>query len=317
MGFTVSSLTNYVDQTSTELLTALQFKGETAALANIQTGIKSAAALQILTTTPHPQDGTNCGFNASGDAAFTQRTLTTYPIKYQDSFCPRALEAKWTQVLLKKGQDYNESDVPKAIFDDIAKQIVRINETMDWQGDTTLLANGLLNKYDGLIKIIKAATGTAVATAVAGPVTTTNVRTIVANVVAKIATLPNLVGNPDIKILMGYDIAELYRSKVFTDNLYHVNGQGDQKGMQAEGSVHTIIPLHGLDGLGAGGTDAPFIFALDPDTNMYLGVDMEGEEEQAMVWLDGSDNETVKYSFRFRRGWQIAFPQQIVEYSNS
>lgn len=315
MGFTVSSLTNYVNEQSTDLLFALQFEGETAKMANVQTGVKSAEALQIVTNTPVPQDGTSCGFNASGDTTFTQRIITAKSVKYQDSYCPRTLETKWTQLLLKAGQQYDESDIPRKIIDDIVNQINRINETADWQGDTTSVSS-YLNKYDGLNKIIKAATGTSTATAVAGPVTTSNVRTIMQNILAKIATVQVLVGNPNVKIFCGYDIAELYRMKIFTDNLYHVTGQGDQKGIQVEGSVHTLTPVHGLDGLGASTGDNPFIFAFDPDRNLYLGVDLENEHEQAKMWVDGSDGETVKYSFRFKRGWQIAFPSEIVEYSN-
>lgn len=315
MGFTVSSLENYINQQSTDLLMALQFEGETAALANVQTGIKSSEALQILTNTPVPQDGTACGFNASGDTAFTQRLITTAAIKYQDSLCLRDLEAKWTQLLLKAGQNYTENDIPGKIIEDIVDQINRINETADWRGDT-LTGSAFLNRYDGLIKIIKAATGTSVATAVAGPVTTSNIRTIMGNILAKIATLPNQVGNSKVKIFMGYDIAELYRQKVFADNLFHVNGQGDQKGMTAEGSVHAIVPVHGLDGLGANTGDNPFIFAFDNDRNLYMGVDMENEHEKADLWYS-KDDDLVKYSFRFRRGWQVAFPSEIVEYSNT
>lgn len=315
MGFTVSSLTNYVDQTSEELLVALQFEGETAKYANIQSGIKSAAALQILTNTPFPQDGTSCGFNASGDSAFTQRTLTTYPIKWQDSFCPRALEAKWTQILLRKGQNYTEGDVPKAIFDDIIKQILRIQETMDWVGNILTVSNGLIKHYDGLKTIIAAASGTV--TAAASTWNAANARAIVKTIISGIPAAQK--GNPATKLWMGYDAAETYRQALMDANLFHVaTGTGSQKGLMAEGSVHEIIPVHGLDGLTATtGVANPFIFAIDNTRNFYLGVDMEGEEEKAMVWLDGSDNETVKYSFRHRRGWQIAFPSEIVEYANS
>lgn len=314
MGFTVSSLTNYVNEQSTDLLMALQFEGETASYANVQTGIKSSEALQILTNTPVPQDGSTCGFNASGNTEFTQRLLATAAIKYQDSLCLRTLETKWTQLLLKKGQNYTENDIPEKIMDDIVNNINRINETADWQGDTTS-GSAFLARYDGLRKIIKAATGTTTATAVAGPVTTSNIRTIMANILSKIATLPNQVGNPGVKIFMGYDIAELYRQKVFIDNLYHVDGKGDQKGMNVEGSVHQIIPVHGLDGLGASSGDNPFIFAFDADRNLYMGVDMENEHEEVKLWYS-QDDDLVKYSIRFRRGWQIAFPSEIVEYSN-
>lgn len=313
MGFSVSSLTNYVNEQSTDLLVALQFEGETAGYANVQTGIKSSEALQILTNTPVPQDGSSCGFNASGDTAFTQRILSTSAVKYQDTLCPRTLETKWTQLLLKAGQNYDESSIPGKIIDDIRDQIKRIAETADWQGDTTSVSS-YLNRYDGLIKIIKAATGTQVATAVAGPVTTSNVRTIMQNIISKIPAAQK--GDSNTKIFCGYDIAELYRQKMFIDNLYHYKADGDQKGLFAEGSVHQIIPVHGLDGLGSNSGDNPFIFALDPSRNLYLGVDMENEHEEAKMWYS-MDDDNVKYSFRFRRGWQIAFPSEIVEYSNS
>lgn len=319
MGFTVGTLAAYVNEQSKELLVALQFEAETASYANIQTGIKSSAALQLLANSPVPQDGSSCGFNASGDTTFTQRTLATSAVKYQDTLCPRTLEAKWTQLMLKKGQNYDESFAPEimsAILSDVTKQIKRRQETADWQGDTSA-GSAYLNRYDGLIKTIAAATTGGTATAVTGPVTTSNVRTIVSNIVSKIGQISTLVGNPDVKIFMGYDIAELYRQKIFADNLYHVNGQGDQKGMMAEGSVHEIVPVHGLDGLGASsGAAAPFIFALDPNRNLYLGVDMEGEDEEAKVWYS-QDDDNVKYSFRFRRGWQVAYPSEIVEYGNS
>lgn len=314
MGFTVSGLTNYVDQTSTELLTALQFEGETAGLANVVTGVKSSKALQLLATSPFPQDGTTCGFNASGDAAFTQRNITTVPLKYQDSFCPRALEAKWTQALLKKGQHYTEADLAKDILDDVVKQINRRNETLDWQGDTTA-GDGYLNKYDGLIKIIN---GASPVVATASTFNATNARAIVKNIILKIPAAQK--GDPSVKIYMGYDAAEIYRQALMDANLYHVpTGTGDQTGMRAEGSVHEIVPVHGLDTmyLVTGNANRPCIFAADFGRNIFLGVDMEGEEEDARLWVDGSDGETVKYSFRFRRGWQIAYGAEIVAYANS
>ena len=45
MGFTVSSLSAYVNEQSKELLVGLQFEAETASYANIQTGVKSSEAL--------------------------------------------------------------------------------------------------------------------------------------------------------------------------------------------------------------------------------------------------------------------------------
>lgn len=310
MGFTVSSLTDYVDQTSTDLLTAVQFAGETAALMNLQTGVKSSAALQLLSTNSVPQAGETCGFNASGDIAFTQRELATVAIKFQDTLCPRALQAKWTQVLLKKGQQISESDVPKVIVDNIIGGIKQRLETADWQGDTTSPSQYLL-LYDGLIKTIVNASGEVVATA--STYNSTNARAIIKNIILNIPA--QLKGNSAVKIFMGYDAAEIYRQALMDANLYHVAvGSGDQKNIMAEGSVHEIVPVHGLDGLySISGQNC--IFAFDPN-NVYLGCDMENEEEQVKMWYS-ADDDNVKYSFRFRRGWQIAYPSEIVRYANS
>lgn len=312
-GFTVSSLTDYVNEQSRELLTALQFENETASYANIQPGVKSSAALQILTSTPIPQDGSTCAFNASGGTTFTQRILSTSAVKYQDTLCFRTLEAKWTQLLLKRGQKYDESNVPAAMVADLVAQIKAQQETADWQGDTTS-TSAYLSRYDGLIKIIAAASGTNVATA--STWNATNARAIVKNIISKIPAA--LKGSPSVKIFMGYDAAETYRQALMDANLFHVPaGSGNQQGIMAEGSVHEVVPVHGLDGLTASsGTSAPFIFALDPDRNLYLGVDSPDEEDQAEMWYS-QDDQNVKYSFRFRRGWQIAFPSEIVEYANS
>ena len=309
MGFTVSSLTNYVDQSSTELIAAAQFKSETAALANIQTGVKSSAALQILSVSPIPQDGSTCGFTASGDVTFSQRTIEAKSVKYEDSLCPKALEAKWTQILLRAGQNYTEADIPAMVMDEIIKSVNARNETADWQGNTSS-GSAYLKIYDGLIKIINNASG--VVTATASTYNTTNCRTIVANILSNIPAA--LKGSPEVKIFMGYDAAEIYRQKLMNDNLYHVPA-GTGSPLLAEGSVVEIVPVHGLDGLySVSGQSC--IFAMKP-SNMYLGVDMQGEEEQARMWVDGSDMETVKYRVAFRRGWNIALPSEVVKYANS
>lgn len=309
MGFTLS-LSDYVDQTSTDLLTAVQFGAETAAMMNLQTGIKSSAALQLLSTNSVPQAGETCGFNASGDVTFSQRNLTTVAIKFQDTLCPRALQAKWTQLLLKKGQQISEADIPKIIVDNIIGGIKQRLETADWQGDTNSPSQYLL-LYDGIIKTITGATGEVVATA--STYNSTNARAIVKNIISNIPAA--LKGNSAVKIFMGYDAAEIYRQALMDANLYHVAvGSGDQKNIMAEGSVHEIVPVHGLDGLySVSGQNC--IFAFHPD-NVFLGVDMENEEEQAKLWYS-ADDDNVKYSFRFRRGWQIAYPAEIVRYANS
>jgi hypothetical protein len=213
-------------------------------------------------------------------------------------------------LLLKKGQQYTEADIPAKIIDEIVNVINKRLETADWQGDTTS-GSAYLNKYDGLIKLIGAASG--VVTATASTYNATNARAIVKNIIANIPAA--LKGDSEVKIFMGYDAAEIYRQALMDANLYHVAvGSGTQKGIMAEGSVHEIVPVHGLDALYSVSGQA-CIYAMKA-SNMYLGVDMEGEEEKAKMWYS-DDDDLAKYSFRFRRGWQVAIPSEIVKYANS
>ena len=303
MSFVVSSLSNYTNEQSKKLIAAVQFEAETAALASIQTGVKSSAALQILTVAPVPQSGSSCGFTASGSTTFTQRTITASAVKFEEELCLRTLEAKWTQLLLKKGQNYTEADLPSVIMDEVTKKIMSRLETADWQGDTTS-GSSYLNVYDGLIKIIDAASG--VVSATASTLNQTNIRTILQDMVSKVPDA--LKGNPNFTFFCGYDTYTTYLNKISADNLFHIFDATKYGEVRVENSPYKLKAVHGLDG-----TDR--IFGMLPD-NMYIGVDMEGEEEQAKLWYS-NDDDVVRYSFRFRRGWQIAIPSEIIEYTNA
>lgn len=303
MSFVVSSLTNYTNEQSKKLIAAVQFKAETAALAAIQTGVKSAAALQILTVDPVPQDGASCGFNASGTTTFTQRTITAKAVKFEETMCLRDLEAKWTQILLRNGQKYSEADVPAVIIDEISKKIMARLETADWQGDTTS-GNAYIKTYDGLAKIIKAASGVVAMTS--STINETNIRTILRDGVSKVPDA--LKGNPEFTFFVGYDTYTTYLNKISADNHFHMFDASVYGEIRVENSPYKLKAVHGLDGTNE-------IYGALP-SNLVLGVDMEGEEEKAALWYS-QDDDNVKYSFRFRRGWQIAIPSEVLKDANS
>lgn len=312
MGFTVSSMTAYVNEQSKDLMTALHFEGKTADMAYAHPGIKSSEAIQLLASTPVPQDASTCAFNASGNSTFSQAVLTVAPVKWEDLLCLKTLESKWTQLLLKAGSKYTEGDVPKMIMQDITEVIQEQLETLDWQGDTAT-GSAYLNKYDGLRKIIKAASGTTTATASTWNLT--NARAIMKTIISAIPA--RLKGNPKVKVICGYDVAETYRQALMDANLFHVAaGSKDQQGIYVEGSVHELVPVHGLDGLATSSGDNPFIFALIPDRHLHFGFDLLNEEEKAEMGMD-QYKKNVWYSFELKRGWQIIYPNEIVEYSNS
>jgi hypothetical protein len=192
--------------------------------------------------------------------------------------------------------------MPKEIMDEVVKFVNRYSETADWQGDSAS-GDPILAQYDGLLKIIDAAT-----TVSATPSTynSTNCRTIVAEMITLIPA--PLQGDPDFTFFLGYPELETYRQKLMADNLFHVPAGDAVNVITAEGSIYKLKAVHGLD-------NTSRIIGMKPD-NAYLGVDMEGEEEQFRLWYS-QDDDLVKYSIKYRRGWQVAIPSEIVEYTNS
>ena len=90
MAFVVSSLANYTEENVTQLVASSVLGSKTITLikdqGNVMLGVKSAETVNIMDTDAFFQDGSSCGFNASGTTTFTQRTLTVGKIKVIDRF---------------------------------------------------------------------------------------------------------------------------------------------------------------------------------------------------------------------------------------
>ena len=74
-----------------------------------------------------------------------------------------------------------------------------------------------------------------------------------------------------------------------------------------------IQALPGLNGL----TDTAVtscIFAMDTTKNLYMGIDAPSDDT-GDSWYS-IDDDVVKYSFRMRRGWQVAYPLEVVTFIN-
>lgn len=304
MAFDVSSLANYVDQSSTELIGRSYFENRSAEyFGGLQTGIKTSAALQLLEVSAVAQADTGCSFTASGTNTFTQRNLTVGAVKYQDVLCPKALRAKWTQLLLKKGNNAeNEELTFEATIGDMLIMMIKEDvETWDWQGNA-----GTVGFYDGLIKLIDAAT-----TAVAGN-TTSATSITVSNVVAIVnamcdAVPAKLKTKSDKVLFIGTDVFDLYVNALIAANLYAVDATtwADYT-MTVPGKNVKVVGVHGLDG-----TSRLF---LGRTPNFFLGVDMESDEEEFEIWYS-KDDRNIKYNISFKRGVQVAYPNEIVQFT--
>lgn len=309
MSFDVSSLTDYVNEQSTDLISRLYFEKTSSDYFSLQSGVKKTDALHLLSVDAFPQDGSGCSATASGDVNFSDRNLTVGQITYYSGFCMKDLIPKYTQILLRAGNGETEEMAFEAeVAENIIKTIMEHNEVADWTGDTAS-ANIYINKYDGLIKIIDAA-GTALDgnTTAATSITSGasgNVDTLIRDVVnarpAKVKSASNQV------LFVGTDVFDQYVDTLAAKNLFHVDATAWMNyEMAIPGKNVTLVGVHGLDS-----TDRMF---LGTKENFFLGFDLQNDEEEFDMWYDKKDDK-VYYRVKFKRGVQVAYPDEIVEFT--
>lgn len=324
MAFDVSALNNYTIENEALLVTKSLFGGKSASIVtaegNIMTGVKSAETVNLLATDAIFQTGGTCGFNSSGSTSFSQRTLTIGKFKVNESLCPKTLEAKYTQKALPKGSRYDSIAFAEEYTTLKAGTIAEQLETAIWQGDTSSV-NVNLNKFDGYVKLIDNS-GSAVAanssTYISGGaissgtgITSSNVRTIVGAVVQAIPQ--NVKGKSDVRVFCGWDFFSLFVDKLVNDNLYHYAPVGSEQKeaageIQIPGTPYKLTAVHGLDSTNR-------VFALRT-SNMFIGTDMEGEDERWELFF-AKEADEVRFVSEWKYGVQVALPNEIAQFKLS
>jgi hypothetical protein len=310
MAFNVSALTNYVNEQNTDILVKSLFGSKTASMlqaaGQVQVGVKSAEALNILASDVYFQaDG--CGYTSSGNTTFSQRNITVGKIKVEETLCPKTLESKWMQTQIAAG---SPTAVPfeQSISESKASVIAKQLEIAMWQGDTaTSNTNPNTNKFDGFNKIIDAASASTIAgnTGSVTAITTSNIDDILdaiyAAVPADIATAEDLV------CWVGIDTFKKMLVNLKNANLFHyVPDAGTAMEMVYPGTNVKVVAVGGLNG-----TNRLFAGRL---SNFFVGTDLANEEEELRYWYS-QDNDEVRFRMTCKYGVQVAFPDQIVQFT--
>jgi hypothetical protein len=273
MAYNVAALTDYTKENEQLLVMKSLFGSKTQELiqkeGNIMTGVKSSEKINILDTDATFQTGGTCGFLSSGTTTFTQRTVTVGKIKINESLCPKALEAKYTQKALQLGSRYDSIPFEEQYTMQKAGKIAEQLEVAFWQGDTSSV-NANLNKFDGLIKLIDAAgtaaNGNPTAITTGTGITTSNVKGIVAGM--WLAMPANIMGKDDIRIFCGWDTFNKFISAYTDVNLFHFAPSGSEVSAAngeviVPGTNYKLTAVHGLDG-----TNRLFAIRM---SNIFLG----------------------------------------------
>ena len=308
MSFNVSSLANYTNEQSTDLLVKALFGNKTAGLLQssnqVQVGIKSAAALNILASTVFFQaDG--CGYNPSGTTAFTQRNITVGAVKVEETLCPKTLEAKWMQTQIMPG---SPTMIPfeEQVGAEKAAVIAQTLETAMWQGDTAS-GNPNLNRFDGFVKIIAAASpvlANSAPTAFTG-VTVSNVDDIIDQIYANIPAA--VAAKEDLVCFCGIDTFKLMLINLKNANLFHY-------AVDAAQTLEMVYPGTNMKLIAVGGLNGTNKLVAGSLSNFFMGTDLIDENEEVKMWYS-QDNDEVRVRFTFKAGVQVAFPGEIVYFT--
>ena len=311
MSFDVSALAAYTEQNAMDLIIKSVAGGRLSEYANLQDGVKGPTTINILSSDVVFQaDG--CSRSASGSTTLSQRTITPGAVAIHEDLCMTDLAAKYTAVMLKAGLTGEKEEIPfeELYFQEKVGKLQKAIEVADWQGDTTS-GTANLSKYDGLNKIIAAATavnGNPTGITVATGLTNANIIGVLTGMAELMPE--DIMDADDLKLFVGMDTFLKYQKAIADGNYFHyvVDG-GFTSELPLIGFPNvTVCATPGLTGL-AGGESY-----LMRASNIYVGVDLPGEESNDVrSWYDDNDR-IYKVTMAFRRGVNVAFPDQVVEF---
>lgn len=290
----MATLPAYVEQRRLPLIKEAVLKAKSASLFNLQSDIKTDAALNLLTTDVQFGDGLTCGWDEAGTQTLSQRILKTGNIKINMAYCDKAMLKYWTQYQIRVAAGQKtlpfEEDFVSAVVENVKEAV----EIAIWQGDTTSQTNNL-KYFDGLLKILKNAEGT-VDVVITGASAYDDIMAVYNAIPEKVLE--------GASILVGADTFRKFVNELVAKNYYHYSGENLNGEIYLPASQVKVIAVNGLNG-----TDK--IVAGQLDKNFFYGVDMVNDEEKFELWYS-QDFREFRLAIEFNAGVQVAFPDEVV-----
>lgn len=295
-GYEVSGLTDFVKVNQDVLVKSIvlgDVKGDTIPALRKQLGVKTKERLNNLDVNTILQDGSECGFNASGSTNFSEREIETAQIKVQDKWCDKDLLGKFAEYQVKIAATKDGSDMPfeRAILDEIAGNINKAMEEMVWVGDKS--AGWLI---DGFMTLAAAEADT-IQVSLTGSSAYDKVKAMVEAIPEEIIDKAVIFVSPADYRALTLELVE--------KNLFHFAPSNTVEGKDVV-FPGTDIRVHKTIGLM--GDTKMYASAYD---NMVYGCDMLGDSEKVRFWYDDND-ELFKLSIHFNAGVQTLYPDMVV-----
>lgn len=291
MGYNVTGLTAYVDQTSTELLMKSVVLGmDSIDLISSQPNVVGTRALQLLDLDVTIQDATSCSFNPNGSDKFTQRQLSTIPLKTNKKWCLKDLNSTYLQV---EGQNilFNNTLPFEQVFTDgINAKIADLNGKNLWQGIKGSTSS-TYNDFDGVCTI----TGM---TQVTGFTTGATVYDVVLKIYNSI---PQSIKGKSY-IIMGKDSFETLVQDLIAKNNFNFGANVGSYVLNIPGTDFKVYGRNDLSG-------SKRIYSIYKE-NVWYGYNVAGDNANYKIWINFEDE--ICFKEEWYAGVQVAYPEDVL-----
>lgn len=308
----LGSLTKYTDQLSGILLKEAVLVGNTFDFISVQSGIKYADSINILTNTLIAAAG-GCGtISPTGSTTLSQRDITVCPVKVEESICVDEFEQYWIGQLAKEGS-YNEF-APEA-FNQLylANKVEKVGQFVEdifWKGSVnSTYGGGNLALCNGILHILEgtSATNSVISTTYSGALTTANALDVVDNMISLLPS--DVLDASDLTLFMSHANFRVLMNALRNNNYFFGYDGVAGHTWVLENYTNTnvrIVATRGLNGRNE--------MVLTPSSNLFFGTDSFGEARNGdgfQFWYDIRDNITY-FRAKLKVGAQVAFPSYVV-----
>ena len=308
----LANLTKYTNELSGILLKEAVLVGSTFDYISVQSGIKYADSINLLTNTLVAAAGACGTISPSGSTVLSQRDITVCPIKIEESICVDEFEQYWVGQLAKEGS-YNEF-APEAFnqlyLSNKVEKVGQLVEDIFWKGSvSSTYGGGNLALCNGILHILEgtSATNSVISTTYSGALTTANAITIVDDLVSLI---PNdILDAADLTLFMSHNNFRVLMNALRNNNYFYGFDGTTGHTWVLDNYTNTnvrIVATRGLNGRNE--------MVLTPSSNLFFGTDSFGEARNGdgfQFWYDMRDNITY-FRAKLKVGAQVAFPSYIV-----
>ena len=283
----VDSITGYVEEHRSELLSKAMLDGKSRRAWNLMTDVKGPTALNIMDTEVVFGE-LECGWKESGSTEFTQRVLEPKALTVNMAFCDKNLLKTWAQYEVKVAAGYEtlpfEEKWVGQILDGVNEKLERMLYFGSGQGA----------EFEGIIPILSG-DGATIIESTTGATAYDFLKEVA-------AAIPVQVKNP--VILVSTPLYREFMQDLVAANLFHYDPANGENEYRLPGTDIRVIAVDGLN------DKEEYAIAANMD-NLFYGVSADGDEDTFDIWYS-KDAREFRLAINFVAGVQVAFPDEVV-----